>query len=68
MRSAFEGDNPDLLPGNVKNLEDLATVTKMRILTVDEVGEALMKSFDYDKGSGFWIYIKILSACSRSAC
>ena len=54
VRSAFESGNPDLLPENVKNMEDLATVTKLRILTVDEVGEALMKSFDYDKGSGFW--------------
>ena len=53
VRSAFESGNPDLLPGNVKNMEDLATVTKLRILTVDEVGDALMKSFNYDKGSDF---------------
>ena len=64
VRSAFESGNPDLLPENVKNMEDLATVTKLRILTVDEVGDALMKSFEYDKGSGFgYIYVMKLKMC-----
>ena len=47
VRSAFGGNQG--LNSNIQNMEDLSKATKMRILTVNEVGEALIKSLEYDK-------------------
>ena len=31
------------------NIEELATATKMRVMTVNEIGDAMKKSLQYDK-------------------
>ena len=37
------------LLGKINSIEDLAKTTQMRVLTVNDVGDALMKSLQYDK-------------------
>ena len=48
VRSAFEAPQTST-KAKIENMEDLVSASQMRILTVEEVGTALMKSFEYDK-------------------
>ena len=33
----------------LQNIEELAKATKMRVMTVNEIGDAMKKSLQYDK-------------------
>ena len=49
VRSIFESDPETVKNTGVENMEDLSKKVKMRILTVNEVGDAMIKSLQYDK-------------------
>jgi NAD(P)-dependent dehydrogenase (short-subunit alcohol dehydrogenase family) len=53
VRSTFEMANKDnvwqINGKSVQSMDDLASVAHMRALTVPEVGDAFMRSFEYDK-------------------
>ena len=56
VRSAFENEkgfkeNHGIVTskGRVHSMKELAETTKSRVLTVNEVGDAMIKSLEYDK-------------------
>ena len=54
VRSAFKHNNDKGIVtsrGKVTSIEGLAKATKMRVMTVNEIGDAMMKSLQYDKVS-----------------
>ena len=63
VRSAFEKRKEEIQKGTVSSkgqitsMEELSEKMKMRILTVEEVGDAMMKSLEYDKVRGQFLKV-----------
>ena len=64
VRSAFEAPQAST-KAKIENMEDLASASQMRILTVQEVGTAMMKSFEYDKVKKTFKFSNLIGPCRK---